>query len=143
MGDLEEDVKELKRTVGKLEREMRVLKSLRDDDKKNHSTQRKHPMFGPCWWDVAGQATPDGVEKRIGSVAPLVDRKHRDVAVQAVVLLLVRTSGGRTDGQVVAETTARPSYTSVATQGTLVPTETRNGSSGGPGPPSGGRGLSL
>ena len=73
-------------------------------------------------------------------MAPVVDRKPMDVAVQAAVPLLVSTSGVQTDGQVEAVATVKPSYASVAIQATLVPTGLRNGASGGPLPPSGGAG---
>ena len=65
-----------------------------------------------------------------------MDRTPKDVAVQAAVPLLVSTSGVQTDRQVVAEATVKPSYALVATQAMLVPTETRNGTSGGPVPAS-------
>ena len=65
-------------------------------------------------------------------VAPVVDRKPRDVAVQAAGPLLVSTSGVQTDGQVEAVASLKPSYTSVATQATLVPTGLRKETSGGP-----------
>ena len=86
---------------------------------------------------MARRATPVNVYKSVGTVASVVDRKVRDVAVQAAVPLLVSSSSVHTDGQVVAVATARPSYTSVATQTTLVPTGPRNWTSGGPVPPAG------
>ena len=63
------------------------------------------------------------------------------MAVQAAVPFLVSTSSVQTDGQVAVEATAEPSYASVATQATLVPTGPSNGTSGGPVPPSGGAGY--
>ena len=51
---------------------------------------------------------------------------------------MVSTSGVQTDRQVVVEATAKPSYTSVPTQATLVPLGPRNGTSGSPLPPAGG-----
>ena len=69
-----------------------------------------------------------------------MDWKPRDVAVQAAIPLLVSTSGVQTDGQVEAVATPMPSYASVATQATLVPTGPRNGTSGGPVPLAGGVG---
>ena len=71
-------------------------------------------------------------------MAPFVDRKPRDVAVQAAVPLLVSTSSVQTDGRVEAVATTKPSYASVATQATLVPTGPRNETSGGLVPPTGG-----
>ena len=44
------------------------------------------------------------------------------------------------DGQVVVEAIVKPSYASVVTQATLVPTGPRDGPSGGPVPPAGGKG---
>ena len=76
-------------------------------------------------------------------MAPVVDRKSRDVAVQAAVPLLVSTFSVQTDGQVAVEATAKPSYAFVATQATLVPTGPRNGTNGGPMPSSGGAGPQL
>ena len=69
-----------------------------------------------------------------------MDRKLRDVVVQAGVPLLMSTSGMQTDTQVVAVVTPKPSYVSLATQARLVPTGPRNGTSGGPVPLSGGAG---
>ena len=140
VGDLEEDVKKLKKTIAKSEGEVRVQKSLREDDRKNHGTKREHPMFGPCWRDAAYQAAPVGVDKSVGAEPPILNRKPRDVAVQGAVPLLVSTSSVQTDGQVAVEATMKPSYTSVATQGTPVPTGSRNGTSGGPVPPARGAG---
>ena len=95
-------------------------------------------MLGCLWPDAACQATPVRVDKSVGVVAPVVDRKPRDVTVQAAVPLLVSTSGMQTDGQVEAVVTPKPSYASVAMQATLVPTGPRNGTSRGPVPPAGG-----
>ena len=67
-------------------------------------------------------------------------RKRRDVGVQATVPLLVSTSGVQTDGQVVAEATMKTSCASVATHPTLVTVGTRNGTSEGSVPSSGGAG---
>ena len=92
VGHLEEDVKELKKTIAKLEGEVRFLKRMREEDRKNSGTKRKG-FFGPYWQEVACQATPVGVDKSVGVVAPVVGRKPRDVAVQAAVPLLVSTSG--------------------------------------------------
>ena len=69
----------------------------------------------PYWREVACQATTVRVDKSVGMVAPVVDRKPRDVAVQAAVPLLVCTSGVQTDGQVDAVATPKPPYASVAT----------------------------
>ena len=140
VGDLEEDVKELRKAVAKLEGEVKVQKWMVEETRKNSGTKREFPMFGPCWRDAACQAAPVRVDKGVGAVAPVVDRNPRDAAVQAAVPLLVSTSGVQTDGQVVAEATPKPSYASVATQATLVPTRPRNGTRGGPVPPSGGAG---
>ena len=73
-------------------------------------------------------------------VAPDVDRKPRNVVVQAAIPLFGSTSDGQTDGQVVAEATVKPSYASVVTQVMPVPTGPRNGTSGGPVPTWGGVG---
>ena len=132
-------MKELKKKVEWLEGQKRYYMRLREEDRKNSGTKREGFM-GPQWRDVACQATPVGVDKSVGAVAPVVDRKPRDVAVQAAVPLLVSTSGVQTDGQVEAVATPKPSYASVATQATLVPTGPRNGTSGGPVPPAGGAG---
>ena len=151
VGDLEEDVKELKKTIAKLEMEahemkvkfgflegeVKFQKRMREEDRKNLGTKREG-LTGPHWRDVACQATPVGVDKSVSVVAPVVDRKARDVAVQAAVPILVSTSGVQTDGQGEAEATPKPSYASVATPSTLVPTGPRNGTSGGPVPPAGG-----
>ena len=94
--------------------------------------------MGSRWRDIACQATPVGVDKSVGAVAPVMDRKPRDVAVQAAAPLLVSTSSMQTDGQVEAVASPRPSYASVATQATLVPTGPKNVTSGGPVPPMGG-----
>ena len=83
VGDLEEDVKELKKTIVELEGEVGRQKRLREEDRKNSGTKRGEGLFEPCWRDVACQATPVGVKKCVGGVAPVVDRKPRDVAVQA------------------------------------------------------------
>ena len=139
VGDLEEDVKELKKTVAKLEGEVRFQKKMREEDRKNSGTKRED-FWGPRWRDVACQATPVGVDKSVGAVAPVLDREPRDVAVQAAVPLLVSTSGVQTDRQGEAVVTPRPSYASVATQATLVTIGPRNGASGGPVPPTGGAG---
>ena len=108
-------------------------------DKRNSGTKREGFM-GPCWQDVACQATPVGVNKSVGAVAPVVDTEPRDVAVQAAIPLLVSTSGVQTDGQVEAVATPKASYASVMTQATLVPTGLRNETGGGPVPPVGGMG---
>ena len=94
----------------------------------------------PYWRDVACQATPVGVDNSVGAADPVVDRKPKDVAVQAAVPLLVSTPGVQTDGQVEAVATPKPSYASVATQETLVPTGLRNETSGGAVPPAEGAG---
>ena len=132
-------MKELKKKVEWLEGQKRFYIRMREEDRRNSGTKREGFM-GPQWRDVACQAAPFGVDKGVGAVAPVVDRKPRDVAVQAAVPLLVSTSGVQTDGQVEAVVTPKPSYASVATQVTLVPTGLRNGTSGGPVPPSGGAG---
>ena len=80
VGDLEEDVKELKKTVTNLEGEVRFQKKMREEDRKNSGTNRGG-LFEPCWRDMACQATPVGVDKSVGAVAPVVDRKPRDVTV--------------------------------------------------------------
>ena len=136
VGDLEEDVKELRKTVGRLEKEVVWQKQLVKGAKENSGTKRMG-FGGPRWRDTACQATPVGVDKSVGAVAPVVDRKPRDVAVQAAVPLLVSTSGAQTDGQVEAVVTSKSSYTSVATQAMLVPTGPSNETSGGPVPPEG------
>ena len=123
-------MKELKKTIDKLEGEVRFQKRMRVENRKNSDTKREGFM-GPHWWHVAYQATPVGVDKSARVVAPVVDRKPRDVAVQAAVPLLVSTSGVQTDGQVDAVATLQPSYASVATQATFVPTEPRDGTRGG------------
>ena len=64
---------------------------------------------------MASQATPGRVDRSVVAVAPVVDRKSRDVAVHAASPLLVSTSGGQTDGQVVEEATSKASYASLAT----------------------------
>ena len=136
VGDLEEDMTKLKKTIAKVEKELRFQKTRVETARENTGTKRKE-IFGPCWQDIACQATPVGVDKMVGVVAPIVDRKLRDVAVQVAVPLLVSTSGVQTDGQVEAVATPKPSYASVATQATLVPTGSRNETSGGPLPPAG------
>ena len=135
-------MKELKKTVVKLEGGVRFQKKMREEDRKNSRTKREGFM-GPYWRDVVCQATPVEVYKSVGVVAPVVDRKPRDVAVQAAVPLLVSTSGVQTDGQVEAVATLKPSYALVKTKATLMPTGPRNGTSGGPVPTAGVRGLSL
>ena len=137
--DLEEEVKELKKKVKWLEGQVRFQKRMREEDKKNSGTKREG-FTGPQWRDVACQATPVGVDKSVGAVAPVVDRKPRDVAVHAAVPLLVSTSGVQTDGRVEAVAPSRPSYALVATQATLVPTGPRNGPSEGLVPLAGGVG---
>ena len=107
---------------------------LREEEKKNSGT-KSFEVLGRLWQDAASEATPVGVDKSVGAVAPVLDRKPRDVAVQGAVPLLVSTSGVQTDGQVVAVATPKPSYASVVTQAMLVPTRPRNGTSGGPVPP--------
>ena len=139
VGDLEEDVKELKKTVAKLEGEVRFLKRMREEDRKNSGTKREG-LMGPYWRNVAYQAAFFGVDKSVGAVAPVVDRKPRDVALHAAVPLLVSTSSVQTDGQVEEVATPKPSYASVATKATLVPTGPRHGTGEGPVPPSGGSG---
>ena len=136
VGDLEEDVNEWKKTIAGLDGEVMFQKTVREEDKKNSGTKRKG-LFGPCWRDAACQAIPVGVYKSVGVVAPVVDQTPRDVAVQAAVSLLVSTSSKQNDGQVVAVVTPKPSYTSVATQATVVPTGPSNGTSGAPMPLSG------
>ena len=137
VGDLEEDVKELRKKVEWLKGQVRFQKRVREEDRKN-SGMKREGFMGPQWRDVAGQATTVRVDKSVGAVASVVDRTPRDVAVQATVPLLLSTSSVQTDGQVIAEATSKPSYASVVTQMTLVPTGLRNGTSGGPVPPAGG-----
>ena len=136
---MEEDVKELRKKVEWLEGQKRFYLRMREEDGKNSGTKREG-FIGPQWRDVACQATPVGVDKSVSAVAPVVDRKPRDVAVQAAVPLLVSTLGMQIDGQVEAVATLKPSYASMATQATLVPTGPRNGTHGGPVPPAGGAG---
>ena len=109
-----EDVKELKKTIGRLEGDLRFEKRLKEKGRINSGTKRVG-LYGRLWQDVACQAAPVGVDKSVGAVAPVVYRKPRDVAVQAAVPLLVSTSSVQTDGPLVAEAPAKPSYTSVAT----------------------------
>ena len=139
IGELEKEAHELKVKYGFLEGEVKFQKRMREEERKNSGTKREG-LTRPHWRDVACQATPVGVDKSVGVVAPDVDRKLRDVAVQAGVPLLVSTSGMQTDTQVVAVVTLKPSYVSLATQATLVLTGPRNGTSGGPVPLSGGAG---
>ena len=139
VGDLEEDVKELRKKVEWLEGRVRVQVKGRAYDTRNSGTQREGFM-GTQWWDVACQAIPVGVDKSVGAVAPVVDRKPRDVVVQVAVPLLVSTSSMQTYGQVEAVAIPKPSYGSVATQATLVPAGARKGTSGGPVPLGGGAG---
>ena len=73
-------------------------------------------------------------------MAPPVDRKPKDVAVQVAVPLLVSTLSVQTDGQVVVTATAKPSYALVTTQAMPVRTGPRNETIGGPVPPAGGTG---
>ena len=114
VGDLEEEVKELKKTIGKLEGDLRFEKWMAKKARRN-SDMKMVPLFGPPHWqDVACQASTVGVDKSIGTVAPVVDRELRDLEVQAAVHLLMSTSGMQTDGQVEVEVTLRPSYASVA-----------------------------
>ena len=80
VGDLVEDVKELKKSVAKLEGEVRFQKRIREEDRRHSGTKREE-LMGPYWRDVACQATPAGVDKSVGAVAPVVDRNPRDVAV--------------------------------------------------------------
>ena len=93
---------------------MKFQKRLRVGDQKNYGAQSVG-LFGPRWRDSASQATPVGVDKSVGAVAPIVDRKSRDVAVLAAVPFLVSTLSMQTDGQVKAVATAKPSYSSLAT----------------------------
>ena len=86
VGDLEEDVKQLKKTIGRLEGDLRIEKRLREQDQKN-SGMKRVGMYGRLWRDAACQATAVGVDKSVGVVAPVVDRKPRDVAVQMPVPL--------------------------------------------------------
>ena len=46
-GDLEEDVKELKKTVAKLEGEVRFQKKIEEEDTKNFGRKREG-FFQPC-----------------------------------------------------------------------------------------------
>ena len=89
--DSEEEVKELRKKVEWSEGQKRWYVRMREEDRKNSGTKREGFMR-PQWRDVAYQATPVGVDKSVGAVAPVVDRKPRDVAVQAAVPLLVSTS---------------------------------------------------
>ena len=139
IGKLEKETHELTVKVGYLEGEVKFQKRMWEEHRKNSDTKRER-LTGHHWRDVACQATPVGVDKSIGAVAPIVDRKPRDVAVQAAVPLLVSTSSMQTDEQVEAVATPKPFYASVATQGMLVPTGPRHGTSEGPVPPAGGVG---
>ena len=139
VGDLEEDVKELRKKVKWWEGQVRVQVKGRAYDKRNSGTKREG-LMGPQWRDVACQATHVGVDKSVGAVAPVVDRKPRDVVVHAAVPLLMSTSSMQIDGQVEAVATPKPSYASVVTQATLVPTGPRNGTGRGSVPPVGGAG---
>ena len=139
VGDLEEDVKELRKKVEWLEGQKRYYVRLREEDRKNSGTKREGFM-GPQWRDVACQATPLVVVKSVGVVAPVVDKEPRDVAFQAAVPLSGSTSSVQIERQVGAVLTPKPSYALVATQATLVPTGPRNGTGGGPVPPAGGAG---
>ena len=94
-------------------------------------------MGHTLWQDTACPPVPVEVEKSVSAVAPVMDRKPRDVAVQGAVPLMVCTSSVQTDGQVETMATTKPSYASVATQAMPVPTGPRNGTSGGPVPPGG------
>ena len=128
MGDLQEDMKELKKTIGKLEKEayelkvkfgflegeVKFLKRMQVEDRKNSGTKREG-LTGPRWRHVACQANTVVVDKSVGAVATVMDRKSRDMAVQAAVPLLVSTSSLQNDRQVAVEATAKPSYASVAT----------------------------
>lgn len=70
-------------------------------------------------------------------MAPVVDKQQRDIAVQAMVSLLVSTTSVQTDGQLAVEATRKSFYASVAMQVTQVPTGLRNGIGGGPVHPTG------
>ena len=59
---------------------MTFEKRVREKDRKNSGTKREGFM-GPQWQDVAYEATTVGVDKGVGAVAPVVDRKLRNVAV--------------------------------------------------------------
>ena len=132
-------MKELRKKVKWLEGQVRFRKRVREEDRNDSGTKREGFM-GPQWRDVACQAMPVGVDKSVGAVAPVMDREPKDVAVQAAVPLVVSTSGMQTDSQVEAVATPKPSYASVATQATLVPTRLRNLTSEGPVPPTRGAG---
>ena len=73
VGDLEEDVKELRKTVGRLEKEVVWQKQLVKGAREN-SGMKRMGLGGPCWQDTACQATPLGVDKSVGAVAPVMDR---------------------------------------------------------------------
>ena len=87
---MEEQVKGWKKTVAKLEGEVRFQKKMRAEDKKNSDTKRVD-CWGPRWQDAACQATSVGADKGISTTAPVVDRKPKDVAGQVAVPLLVST----------------------------------------------------
>ena len=143
MGDLDGDVKQLKKTFYKLKGEMRFQRRLREEDKKNSSTSREILVRGPLCQYVAALATIIEIDKDISMLAPSVDRILMDVVVQATVLLLVNTSSVQAHRQVVTKATLRTYYTSVVTQVTLVPTGPHIETSGGPAPLVGVWGLSL
>ena len=56
------------------------------EEAKRHSHTRRENCIGhPVWWDGASQSTPFSVKKRFNTVAPIVDTKVRDIAVQVTV----------------------------------------------------------
>ena len=73
-------MKELRKKVESLVGQKRFYVRMREEDRKNCSTKREGIM-GPQWRDVACHATPVRVDKSVGAMAPVVDRKPRDVAV--------------------------------------------------------------
>ena len=66
---------------------VRLQKRLKGETRKNSDMKRECPMLGPCWWDAACQATSVGVYKGMGEMGPVMDRKRKDVVVQADVSL--------------------------------------------------------
>lgn len=140
MEELQEVVKGLRNAVAMLQGDVQVQIRLWVEDHENHSTQREWQMFGPHWRGAACRASPVEVDKSVDMVALVVDRKRRDVAVQAAVPLLVITSSMPTNRQFVVAATTRPSYALAATKVTLMPTGLRNETNGGPVPSAGGVG---
>ena len=81
MGDLEGEVEELNKTIVKLQGRVKFQKRIMEQTKRNSSSRRENWMVHPIWLDLASQATPIRVEEGIGVVAPVGNRKPRDIAV--------------------------------------------------------------